>query len=437
MLDYAKLLKECLKEGLDEVQIYETTSQGQSIEYFNGNVETNQENKVKAISVSGILNGKKAVYNIENLDMDIKDVANNLYNNAKNVTSEEVSELFAGSSEYPSVDNSKADFHEVSTQDKIKLLADVERMLKEKDKRIVQVPLIAYEEEVSSVRIFNSKGLDISKKQEFCYLVAEVVAVDGEAPQVGFKVQVKKNFKDLDAKKIVDECADRCLSMLNAKPIPSAELETIIETDAMSNLLSAFSSMFGGESHLKKISPLQGKLGEKIFSEKLDIIDAPLHKDSLFKIPFDDEGVACYDKNVIEKGVYKTMLHNLKTAKAFNATSTGNGFHGSVSPANLYVAPGKLTKDELIASVKEGVMLTALDGLHAGLNPISGDFSLKASGFYIKDGKIEKPITLVVVTGNFLKMMNDIKEIGNDLEFSYTGVTSPSILFNKLSISGM
>ena len=131
------------------------------------------------------------------------------------------------------------------------------------------------------------------------------------------------------------------------------------------------------------------------------------------------------------------FLHNLKTAQAFNIQPTGNGtLGGNIGPNNFHIANGDTSPSEAIKGIKEGLLIKDLQGLHAGLNPISGDFSAQSSGFLIKDGKIDRPVTLIVVSGNFLKMLNEVGCVCNDLEFGYDGFGSPSVLFNGLPISG-
>ncbi len=227
--------------------------------------------------------------------------------------------------------------------------------------------------------------------------------------------------------------------MLGAEAIESKTYPVIIENEAMADLLSGFSSMFTGEAAVKKLTSLLGKEGQKIMQDNVTIVDDPLLAGAVNSQPFDDEGVACYKKAVVENGVFKTFLHNLKTAKTFNTKSTGNGVKsGSIGTRgiNLYIEKGNATKEELISSIEEGLLITDLSGLHAGLNAISGDFSAQSSGFYIKNGKIEKPVTLIVVSGNFIKMMNEIDEIGSDLFLGYSGVGAPSIKFKGLPVSG-
>ena len=101
-----------------------------------------------------------------------------------------------------------------------------------------------------------------------------------------------------------------------------------------------------------------------------------------------------------------------------------------------HIENGETPVDDMIKGVKEGLLIKVLQGLHAGLNPISGDFSCQASGYLIKDGKIDRPVTLIVVSGNFLEMLSNVEAVGNDFKYLYNGFGSPSVLFKGLPVSG-
>src|SRR5699024_7754037 len=107
----------------------------------------------------------------------------------------------------------------------------------------------------------------------------------------------------------------------------------------------------------------------------------------------------------------------------------------SVGPINLYIEPGTSSREALIGRVTEGVLITDLAGLHSGVNPISGDFSVAASGFYIKDGKIDVPIKQMTVAGNYFDYLKHIQEVGADLHFAPGGYGSPSLYVKELSVT--
>ena len=182
-----------------------------------------------------------------------------------------------------------------------------------------------------------------------------------------------------------------------------------------------------------------GKIGQKIASSKVTIEDKPLAK-NVFARWFDDEGVATYNKPIIKNGRLETYLYNLTTAAKDGVKSTGNGFGGGskrgISSAFLSLKPGKKSLDELFEMVGNGVYITDVSGLHAGLNPQSGNFSLQSTGFMIENGKKGKPLDLITVGGNLLDIFKDVLEVGNDVTVSPSGVSSESLLIKKIAVSG-
>ena len=195
--------------------------------------------------------------------------------------------------------------------------------------------------------------------------------------------------------------------------------------------------------YLDRIDVVLGNmaLGEKIFGDNITLIDDPLSLDAPSQSSFDDEGVACFTKSVVENGVLKTYLHNLTTAAMMGTKSTGNGSKSGVqasvgvAPSNLYLKAGDVSFDEMVSSVENGVYITSVQGLHAGLSQISGSFNLQSSGFMIENGKISKPVTLIILSGTLQEMLNNVKYVGSDFEFK-RGVGAPSLLIESMAISG-
>ena len=437
MLNYQELIKKGLEKGFSAIQVNESLSESLAIYIADGKVEKNNTAKVTSVVIKGIYNEKVATLELEDLNKDADEILDELKENASFITSSEVALIFEGSPSYPDVPTIESDFNNYPTSYKIEKMIKLEKDIKAVDKRIVAVPYCVYEEETNALKIVNSKGLNLSKKESACALVAEVVASENGNASTSFEINTKINLADLDFDKVLNKATKDALDHLNAKSIKSGNYDCVIENKAFNSLFSTFQSMYNGESALRKMAFLAGKEGTKVFNEMVSIVDDPLvdHEEVLHKTPFDSEGVACFTKDVVRNGVFKGLLHNLKTAKAFNTSSTGNASDTSVRGYNTYLVPGTKSKEELLADLGDGLLITDFDGLHAGVNPISGDFNLKCAGFAVEKGKIGRPVTLIVMAGNFYKMLNDnICEIGSDLTFSRTG--SPSVLFKGVAISG-
>lgn len=440
MINFKLLIDKALQDGFENIEIIEKNSKSLEINVFDSKVESNTLSENNSLSIRAIYNSKMVSVVVENFEMDIDEILNRLKTNALIIDSEEKNEIFGGSKNYPTVERNEYNFDAIPTSKKIEFLLNLEKKTKELDSRIVKISNCAYEESDIKYHIINSKGLDITKYNRYCLAVVGVVAVQDGDIQNEYNFVAKKTFDELDIDEISKKAVEKTVEKFNAKPIKTGKYQVIFDKDAMSSLLGAFYGMFTGMSAMKKISPFVGKENEKILSDKISIIDNPLLEEAILREPFDDEGVACYCKEVVKNGVLKTLLHNLKTAKYFNTTSTGNGFNGgrgiSTVGRNFYIEKGNKSKEELIKLIDKGVILTGLDGLHSGVNAISGDFSLKTEGFYVEKGEIVRPVTLIVVSGNFIQMMNEVVEVGNDLEVTTRGVFAPSILFDQLSISG-
>ena len=189
----------------------------------------------------------------------------------------------------------------------------------------------------------------------------------------------------------------------------------------------------------KKSSFFIGKLNEKVASSKVTIEDRPLDK-TLFARGFDDEGVATYNKPIIKNGKLQTYLYNLTTAAKDGVATTGNASRGGgkmhISPFYLVFKPGKKSQEELFKEVDNGVYITEVTGLHAGMNPQSGNFSLQSTGFLIKDGKKDRALDIITVSGNLMDVFKDIIEVGNDSKQFTSGSSAPSVIIKKIAVSG-
>ena len=174
----------------------------------------------------------------------------------------------------------------------------------------------------------------------------------------------------------------------------------------------------------------------------MTLVDDPLLEGGMGSRPFDDEGVPSATHTVVEDGVFRTFLHNLKTARKDGVATTGNarkvGYASAVhvTPTNFYLKPGKRTLDDMLRGIGEGLVITEVSGLHAGANPISGDFSLLAKGYTFREGRREKPVEQITVAGNFYELLNAVRELASDLTFPMGGIGCPSVDVGELSVSG-
>lgn len=437
-----ELISRAKAAGIDTIEIYTQKAEKESINVYEQKVDSFTIAQSGGIALRGLYQGKMGYCFMEedsddNIDLCIEMIKAN----AMAIESEDAVRIFEGSKNYPTIENSEYAMN-VDSQKKIAFLKEIEKKLQESDPRIAQVMETMMESECVDTSLVNSLGLELHKKEEICLFYAVVLASENNDNKSAVDYRIIRSLDDCDVDAFVDELKEKVVNKLNAQQVPTGKYKVILKNEAMCSLLSSLTGLFNGENVYKGISKLKDKLDTQIFDKKITIVDDPLKKDGISSSEFDDEGVACYTKKVVEKGVLKTYLHNQKSAAMMKSTSTGNGFKNGyassvgIRPTNFSIEKGNASLEEMCALMKDGLILDELNGLHAGLNPISTDFSLQASGFEVKNGKIVGPVNLITVAGNFLDMMKHVEVLGNDSYASLSGVECPSVMFDGLSISG-
>jgi PmbA protein len=202
-------------------------------------------------------------------------------------------------------------------------------------------------------------------------------------------------------------------------------------------LVGHLASAVNGSSVARKTSFLRDKLGRRLFKPGIRIVDDPLRKRGLRSRPFDGEGVAARRLAIVDDGVLTTWLLDCATARELNLATTGHAQRGvssspSPGPTNLHLEAGTRTPDELIADIAEGFYVTELIGM--GVNPVTGDYSRGASGFWIENGRKTFPVSEVTIAGNLVAMFGTL-EPANDLEFRYA-TNAPTVRVEGLTVAG-
>lgn len=439
-MKYSEIIKKGLELGLEEVELFERSSVSNRLTLFEGKVDSYNINEIKSLSIRGSYQGRMNYISTESFeDEDIIECLKTLRDGAPFLSSENPEHIYDGSGEYQEVHNEKSDFNEVPLQAKIDLLKEVETKVLSKDPRLVKVQAV-YNEKATITKIINSKGLNLEKEDSYCMFYANVVGLENGQTVSNADGEVNIKFKDLDADGVVERVCNKVLSALGAGFVETGNYPAVFDRDVTTSILQAFTSVFSGMSAMRKMSILVGKEGQKVFGENITIVDDPFCDKALFKESFDDEGVPCKTKKLVENGIFNGFMHTLKTAKFMNVEPTGNGGRGGGSanpgPTNLYLQEGEYSKEDMFKTIEKGVYITEVSGLHAGLNPISGNFNVQSSGYLIENGKLSRPITLFVLSSNFFELLNQVEMIGNDIEPRFTGVAAPCIKVGQVTISG-
>ena len=221
----------------------------------------------------------------------------------------------------------------------------------------------------------------------------------------------------------------------------SALAEADIAGDPAVTVIGLVAGTLTGDRVLKGRSPFVDRVGENVATAALTFVDDPTDPASLGAESHDGEGLACRRVPLVEDGVLQGFLHDSYTGRRSGKGSTGSavrGTRGLPSPGlqALAVRPGSGTLDELIADVDHGLLVFSLAGLHSGVNPVSGDFSVGVEGRMIRNGQLAEPVNECTIASTLQRLLLDIKAIGSELVHLPSGVSTPPVVVGDVSLSG-
>lgn len=276
-------------------------------------------------------------------------------------------------------------------------------------------------------------------------MYANVLASDGTSNKNDKAYRIDSSPENIHPAEIGRQAAENALKHLGAKSIKGGKYPVILRGDVLTDLLQLFFEMVNAEQVQKGFSLLKDKLGSSVFSKLISVIEDPQYSGSPFNASFDSQGVPTTPKRIVDHGSLTTYLHSLKTAKKDGVAPTGNAFRGSyrgkerIRPCNAIVEPGNCSFESMIEQIGSGLLITDVQGMHSGANPVSGDFSVSAEGFLIDSGKIGSPVEQITVSANLLEMLNNVECLSDTLRMGLTfemGMWAPDLWVRAMDISG-
>ena len=292
--------------------------------------------------------------------------------------------------------------------------------------------------DASTITLVTSHGFSGSYAGTHFSISASVVAGEGADMETDYDYATARHRADLDsAAAIGTRAGERTVRRLGARKMPSASVPVIFEPRVSASLLGHLAGAIAGPAVARGTSFLKDCMGEAIFPAAISVIDDPTRRRGLRSKPFDGEGLPTTRQAIIEDGRLTTWLLDSASARQLGLPPTGHASRGvaaAPSPAatNLYLEAGALSPEELRADIKSGLYVTDLIGM--GVNPVTGDYSRGAAGFWIEDGEIAFPVSELTIAGNLMDMFRALTP-ANDLTFRY-GVNAPSLRIDGMTVAG-
>jgi len=442
---------QAMKAGADAADAFVTDSQ--KVEIFTSNRAAESVNSSSDAGVGiRILKDQKMIF-ASNNDLSkeaIKEMVADLMKKVPYHTADEFNVIYG--KEFGILEGEWASYEdllsydpkltEVPIGDKIKKAISLETSGLDHSPKIAGSMYVVYQDQATLAYLANSNGISGWYPTGYCAGYAQFSAAEGDDRQSGTHVQVGVYYDDLDPVQVGKKAAEKALKMLGAEPIKSCEVPMVVSPDVGVDLLAYIVGMLSADPVLKGKSLFAGKIGEQVASSMITLIDDGKLLGGLATQPVDGEGVPRQMTSLIVDGELKTFLYDCYNARKGKTKSTGNRGRGSyqssgsIGSTNLYMKPGDVNPEEIVAGIKDGFFLAEAFGLHAGINDVTGDFSLPVAGFKIANGRMTFPIRGVTIGGNLFDFLKSVDKIGDDLTWiQSTGC--PTFSVESIKIGGV
>jgi len=332
---------------------------------------------------------------------------------------------------------------EVDTSRKVSLALELERASVSVHPDVRKVEAAGYGDSVSWVAIASTRGRPLEYARTDSWVTVSTLAErDGET-QTGSSLALAREIDELDWEPAAREAAHRAARLLGGTKPRSERMAVILDPVAAASFLGVLAGALSAESVLKGRSLLAGRVGQEVAAGPVTLVDDGRLPDGPAVAPFDDEGVPTTRTTLIESGALLGFLHNAYTAARAGESSTGNAGRGGyrtvpgVAHSNLYLQAGKVTPEALLGQVGRAVYVQEVTGLHSGANPISGEFSVGATGLRVESGMFSGALREMTIASTLLDVLGSVVAVGNDLRFPLGGgLGAPTVLIAEMTVGG-
>ncbi len=427
----------------ESIDVMVSRGRSTSVRVYDGEVEAFTSAESAGAGIRVIADGRVGFAHAGSLDLDV--LSETLAAARDNVAFAEPDE-FVGLAEPDGVEATLHDQWDeavltLSAEEKIARALELERLVKGLDPRITGVRVAAWGDSAGTSAYAASNGVARSDRGTSASVGVQPLAVQGDETQIGYGGHVARGPGGVDHERAAREAADKATRLLGATKPPSGRVTMLLEPKLAATLLGIVSGMLDGDAVVKGRSPFAGRLGEKVASPLLTLVDDPTRVESIAAESWDGEGLACRRNVLIEDGVLAGFLHNSYTARRMGTRSTGSALRGTrslpgVGAQVLVVEPGTRSFEELVSSIDHGLLVNSFAGLHSGVNPTSGDFSVGADGLLITNGSLAGPVREITLASTLQRLLADIAEVGGDAEWLTGGDLMASLVIPDVSMSG-
>jgi PmbA protein len=328
-----------------------------------------------------------------------------------------------------------------ATDRKIELALELEKLALAADSRL-RVDDANYADSWSEHAVVTTTGIRRSGRGNGCYVSVSTLATEDDETQTGFGFSVGRRPGDIDLDVAARDAADRATRLLGATKPSSRRLTVVLDPYVTAQFLGIIGSTLNGEAVVKGRSLFRDRLGEAVANPVVTLVDDPTNPLAFTATDVDGEGLAARRNVLLENGVLRQFVHSSYSARRAGTSSTGNGVRGGYSGGTgagclaLQLEPGSRSQAEIIAGIDDGLLVQSVQGLHSGVNPVSGDFSTGASGMLIVNGALGAPVREFTIASTLQRMLLDVAEVGADVDWLPMRAAGVSLVIHDVTLSG-
>ncbi len=441
--DVAQGLLAAAREN-EQFEVCLSRSRSTTVKAYQGEVESVRSGASQAVGVRIVVDGQQGFATAGSLDREVlNQVVEEARENLQFAESDPHQGIAAPDGVVPpGLDLTDDAVLRLSEEDRADVAIELERRCLSADSRITGVRSSAWSDGWGELALASTSGIAVHSEGGSCSVGVQPLAVEGSETQIGYAGDAARRPDALDLDRVVSEAVEDATGMLGATKPPSEKVTVVLEPSVAAAFLGIVVGALTGDRVIKGRSPFAERLGEQIAVVQLTLVDDPTNMESLGADNHDGEGLATRRNVIVDSGVLSQFLHNSYTGRRVGTSSTGSAVRGprstpSVGIHALSIVPGVDDREELFAKINKGVFIRGVNGLHSGVNPVSGDFSVGAYGQRIQDGALGEPFREATIASTLQKMLLDIVEIGGDFEFLPSGTGMTSIAIADVALSGI
>ena len=426
----------------EEVEAYVERARSTKARARKGEVETLEQATAAGVGVRVVVDGKQGFAYVGSLDPDaIASALDDARDNAEHGTADDANGLAVPDGVAPAKESVVDEaLLALTAQEKVDLALALEAALLAADPRVESASLAQFSDSFGEKAVVTTTGIRITDRYTGCGVTAEALAVDGAERHEAYAFDSNRRLAALDVEGTGRLAGERAAALIGSRKPESRRTTVVFDQWMVANLMGIIGSTLTGSTVLKGRSLFADRVGDTVAHPSFTLVDDPTDPESMAST-YDGEGLASRRTPLIQDGVLQGFLHASWSARKSKSASTASATRGysstpSVSARGLQLRPGTLSEADLLASVGDAVFVQSMSGLHSGVNPVSGDFSVGMTGRVVRGGALGEPIREATIASTIQRMLLDVVAIGSELRWiGGTGV--PMVAIEGVSLSGV